>query len=224
MKIFQVNPDSPEPKLISEIGSLLKRGGVIAYPTDTIYGLGGDAFNQEVYHNVRILKGREGNKPFPFIMDKAERLAEWGILLNPLAAAVVEEFWPGPVSIVIEDTGILPAIALDERRTFCVRVPANKISRALAGSVGGLIIATSANAAGGKPAHTAREAAEFFKGEIDAVVDGGASASELPSTIVDATGQKMVILREGAVPLGDLLRLAERIGKDMIFFKEGNGS
>jgi L-threonylcarbamoyladenylate synthase len=223
MKIFQIDPGSPEPKLIHEIGSLLKKGGVIAYPTDTVYGLGGDAFNPETHHRVRILKGREGNKPFPFIMDKTERLAEWGIKLNPVAAAAAEQFWPGPLSLVVEDAGVLPGDVLDARRTICLRVPASKIARAIAGSVGGLLIATSANPAGGRPALNAGEARDFFRGEIDAVVDGGPSPLKLPSTIVDVRGRKMVILREGAIPITDLLNLADKIEKE-IFFEEGNGS
>jgi L-threonylcarbamoyladenylate synthase len=223
MKIFDLTPGSPEPKLINEIGSLLKKGGVIAYPTDTVYGLGGDAFNYEVHHRVRTLKGRESAKPFPFIIDKAERLAEWGIRLNPLARALVERFWPGPLSIIVEDVGALPADALDARKTMCVRLPASRIARAIAGSVGGLLIATSANPSGGRPARNARDAAEAFKGELDAVVDGGPSPLALPSTIVDAAGRKMIILREGAVPIDQLLQVADKVEKE-IFFEEGNGS
>lgn len=223
MKIFSLNAHSPEPKLINEIGSLLKKGGVIAYPTDTFYGLGGDAFNYEVHHRVRTLKGREGGKPFPFIIDKAERLAEWGIRLNSLGVALVKRFWPGPLSIIVQDTGALPADALDARKTMCVRLPDSKIARAIAGSVGGLLIATSANPSGGKPARSAREAAEAFKGEIDAVVDGGPSPLRVPSTIVDVAGGKMIILREGAIPVDQLLQVADNVEKE-IFFEEGNGS
>lgn len=223
MKIYELNPGSPEPKLIHEIGSLLKKGSVIVYPTDTVYGVGGDAFNHEVHHKIRILKGREGNKPFPFIMDKAERLAEWGITLNPLAERAIKRFWPGPLSILVEDTGVLPGDVLDARRTMCVRVPANRIAQALAGAVGGLLIATSANPSGGRPALNAREAGDFFRGEIDAVVNGGPSSLRLPSTIVDVTGRKMVILREGAISADQLSTLADDIERQT-FFQEGNGS
>jgi L-threonylcarbamoyladenylate synthase len=124
---------------------------------------------------------------------------------------------------VVEDAGTLPGDALDPRRAMCVRVPAHKIARAIAGSIGGLLIATSANPSGAKPARTAREAANYFKGEIDAVVDGGPSPSSLPSTIVDVTGRKMVILREGAVPIDQLAHLADRIEKKL-YLQEGNGS
>jgi L-threonylcarbamoyladenylate synthase len=223
MKIFELEPGSPEPKLINEIGSLLKKGGVIAYPTDTVYGLGGDAFNYDVHHRVRTLKGRGGNKPFPFIIDKADRLPEWGIQLNAIASALTQRFWPGPLSIIVEDAGALPSDVLGARRTMCVRLPASKIARAIAGSVGGLLIATSANPAGGKPAQSARVAADFFKGEIDAVVDGGPSPSALPSTIVDVTGRKMVLLREGSVPSEQLLQVVSDIERDT-YFGEGNGS
>ncbi|MBI5118420.1 threonylcarbamoyl-AMP synthase [Candidatus Poribacteria bacterium] len=200
MKIFGVDPGQPELDLISEIASLLRKGAIIAYPTDTFYALGGDGFNPESTHKIRILKGRGGAKPFPYIIDNPQRLAQWGISLGPPAAALADVFWPGPVSLVVSGPTILPANALDSRKTLCVRVPDNRIARALAGSISGLVIATSANPSGCAPARTAHEALEHFRGEIDAIVDGGPSASEAPSTIVDVTGQNAIILREGAVP------------------------
>jgi L-threonylcarbamoyladenylate synthase len=199
MKIFEINPGNPEPRLVNEIASILKAGGIIAYPTDTLYALGGDAFNPETGHKIRILKGREGTKPFPYIIDKAERLKEWRIRLSPAAVALAQEFWPGPVSFVAQDSGNLPGHVLDLRKTICLRVPKNNIARAIASALGGLLIATSANLAEHPAAQNAGEATRYFRGEIDAVVDGGPSTSSLPSTIVDVTGQKVVILREGAV-------------------------
>lgn len=199
MKIFELNPNAPEAKLVHEIASLLKKGGVIAYPTDTLYALGGDAFNPDVQHKIRILKGREAAKPFPYVIDKAERLREWGLQLSPVAATLTAKFWPGPLSLVVEDAGGLPSEVLDVNRTICLRVPDNKIACAIAAALGGLVIATSANPAGRTPARTAQEAMERFRGEIDAVVDGGPSSSPEPSTIVDVSGPKVVILREGAI-------------------------
>lgn len=200
MKIFEVNPEQPEPDLISEIASLLKKGAIVAYPTDTFYALGGDGFNPESIHRIRILKGREGDKPFPYIIDKPQRLVQWRIRLKWSAAALAEKFWPGPVSLVVSGPGTLPGNVLDSRKAVCVRVPDSPVARALAGSIGGLVIATSANPSGRAPARAAHEALEYFRGEIDAVVDGGPSASETPSTIVDVTGQNAIVLREGAVP------------------------
>ncbi|MBI4832247.1 MAG: threonylcarbamoyl-AMP synthase [Candidatus Lindowbacteria bacterium] len=199
MKIFEVDPEHPDHELVSEIVALLKKGAVIAYPTDTLYALGGDAFNKELNHRIRILKGREGTKPLPHIIDEAERLAQWRIRLSPPAAVIAAKFWPGPVSIVVKGSSALPAEVLDSRKTICVRVPDCRIARSLAGGVSGLLVATSANPSGQPPARTAHEAAEYFRGEIDAVVDGGPSASELPSTIVDVSGRQTVILREGAL-------------------------
>jgi L-threonylcarbamoyladenylate synthase len=199
MKVFVLDPKSPDPKFVNEIASLLKKGGVIAYPTDTLYGLGGDAFNPEAIHRIRILKGRSSAKPFPYVIDKTERLAEWGIRLNAAASAIIDRFWPGPVSLVVKDSGTLPPEALDARRAICLRVPDSRIARALAGALGGMLVATSANPAGAPAARNAREAMDYFRGEIDAVVDGGPAPAGEASTIVDVTGKKIVILREGAI-------------------------
>lgn len=200
MKVFELNPTDPDPGMTSQIASLLKKGGIIAYPTDTLYGLGGDAFNHEAQHRIMILKGREGTKPFPYIIDRTERLGEWRIRLSVIARAIVKNFWPGPISLVVKGSANLPGHTLDKNKTICLRLPESGIARAIAGELGGLLIATSANLAGVAPACCAREAIGYFRGMIDAVVDGGPSPSKLPSTIVDVTGEEAVILREGALP------------------------
>ncbi len=202
MQVFELNPEAPELDLIGEIAELLRAGKIIAYPTDTLYGLGANAFDYDAAHRILILKGREGKKkPFPYIIDERERLEEWEISLSPLAETIVEEFWPGPVSLVVKGSGgKLPAHTIGPEGKVCVRMPRSKIARAIAARAGGLIVATSANPAGLPASRSAREAMEYFRGEIDAVVDGGPSDSGMPSTIVDVSGEKIVILREGAVP------------------------
>ena len=133
MQIFELNPEAPELDLTGEIAELLRDGKVIAYPTDTLYGLGANAFDYNAVHRIVILKGREGTKPFPYIIDKRERLEEWEISLSPLAETIVEEFWPGPVSLVVKGPGKLPAHTLGPQGKVCVRTPRSEIARALAG-------------------------------------------------------------------------------------------
>ena len=221
MKVFEPNLEAPNPGLTHEIAALLKKGGIIAYPTDTLYGLGGDAFNPEASHRIRMLKGREGAKPFPYIIDTAKRLSEWHIRLGPDAEVIAKTFWPGPVSLVVEDSGTLPKEVLHSGRTICVRVPDNKIARAITSALGGLLIATSANPSGHASARTAQEAIRYFRGEIDAVVDGGPMISALPSTVVDVTGDKLVILREGAIP-ADLIMARVAGAKKRPYLDEGS--
>jgi L-threonylcarbamoyladenylate synthase len=194
-----MDPADPDPRLVAEVAFMLKKGGVVVYPTDTLYGLGGDGFNSEAVHRIMILKGRDTAKPFPYIIDAPERLRQWRVALNPVARAISEQLWPGPVSLVVRGCDELPRHVLDRNGTVCLRVPENSIARAVAGAVGGLLVATSANPAGHAPARSADEAAAYFRGEIDAVVDGGASVRGEPSTIVDVTGHDAIVLREGAV-------------------------
>ena len=207
MKIFELDPGNPDHELINEIASLLKEGAIIAYPTDTLYGLGADALNPEAVRRIGILKGRDSAKPFPYIIDKAERMNQWDITLSVAAGSIAEELWPGPVSLVVEGSAYLPGHVLDSRKTICLRVPENAIARSIAGALGGLLVATSANPAGRPAARSAHEATAYFRGEIDAVVDGGPSLTPSPSTVVDVSGQKVVILREGAVPGERILRV-----------------
>ncbi len=205
MLLYEINTEEPEPDLINEVAALLKAGKIVAYPTDTLYGLGADAFNREACHRVAILKGRDESKPFPYIMDKAERLAEWGVRLSPLADAMARRFWPGPVSLVVSGSREIPAHALDSAGNICVRVPESIVARAIAGAAKGLIIATSANPSGHPASRSAREVADYFRGEIAAVVDGGESSRFDPSTILDVSRGKVIILREGAVPAEEIL-------------------
>jgi L-threonylcarbamoyladenylate synthase len=111
----------------------------------------------------------------------------------------MREFWPGPVSLILRDSGTLPGHMLGPGKSICVRVPDNGIACAIAGALGGILTATSANPAGCAAARSAREAMTYFRGEIDAVVDGGRSSHALPSTVIDVTGRETVIVREGAV-------------------------
>ena len=211
MKVYALDPNGPDPELITEIASQLKQDGTIAYPTDTLYGLGADAFNPVAHQRIGILKGRDGTKPFPYIIDRAGRLKDWGVQLGHAAEQIIGAFWPGPVSLIVQDTGKLPGHVLGPDRTLCVRVPDNRIAQDVAGSVGGLLTATSANPTGQPPASCAADAIDYFRGEIDAVIDGGPSRHRLPSTIVDVTGQKVVILREGATPADKIMAVIEKI-------------
>jgi len=213
MKVYALDPNGPDPELVTEIASLLKQDGTIAYPTDTLYGLGADAFNPVAYQRIGILKGRDGEKPFPHIIDRVGRLTDWEVRLGPAAEEIIEAFWPGPISLIVQDTGKLPSYVLGPGRTLCVRVPDNRIARDIAGSLGGLLAATSANPAGHPPACCTADAIGYFRGEIDAVIDGGPSRRRLPSTIVDVTGQKVVILREGAIPADEVRAVIDKIQK-----------
>jgi L-threonylcarbamoyladenylate synthase len=208
MNVFELNPADPETAMISEIAALLRKGGVVAYPTDTLYGLGGDGFNPDAHHRVMILKGRDGTKPFPYIIDSVDRLRKWRIRLSPIADAIAEKFWPGPVSLIVKASSELPGHVMDGNRNICLRLPDCAIACAIAGALKGLLIATSANPAGRAPACCAREAMGYFRGEIDAVVDGGPSTRTMPSTVVNVSGDEAVIVREGAVPADKIRAVA----------------
>jgi L-threonylcarbamoyladenylate synthase len=213
MQVFDLNPDSPEVDLTKEIAALLGQGKVVAYPTDTLYALGADAFNHDAVHRIAILKGRDGTKPFPCIIDTVERLQKWGIELSPVAGAIADNFWPGPVSLVVKGPIGLPGYVLNEKGAICLRVPESKIARSIARNIGGLLVATSANPSGCPPSRSAQEAIDYFRGEIDAVIDGGRSTKDSPSTILDVSEGKLVIIREGAVPSEEILSALARVQK-----------
>jgi L-threonylcarbamoyladenylate synthase len=201
--IWKVDPQHPEPRIIRFAGRLLSRGGVIVYPTETLYGLGGNPQLTEVVERIYRIKGRELSKPLPLIASSldpvSQAIAEWPISAERLSRA----FWPGPLTLVLRAAPhILPLIHGNTGK-IAIRVSSHAVARALAAEAGGLLIATSANLAHQRPCQTPSEMPEEFLAQIDSLIDGGPSAGSsesLPSTIVDASGLAPRLIREGCIP------------------------
>ncbi|HEX2269330.1 MAG TPA: L-threonylcarbamoyladenylate synthase [Pyrinomonadaceae bacterium] len=178
---------------------VIKQGGVIAFRTDTFYGLGVDPFNAVAVRRLRALKGREDNKPILLLIadvSEIERLLrERTAEFNELAA----RFWPGPLTIVGKAAETLPEEVTAGTGTVGVRLPADEKVRKLVLECGGVLTATSANPAGREPARSAEEVRGYFPNGIDLIVDGGEVTATEPSTVVDATTSPPRVIREGAI-------------------------
>ena len=205
-RVLVVDPDRPAPAGLRLAAGILTAGGVVAYPTDTLYGLAADPRSAAAVGRLVQAKRRPAGMAIPLIAsdrDQAERAAAG---LTPLARRLMDAFWPGPLAIVVAAAASLDPRIVGEGETIAVRVPAHAVARALARAFDYPITATSANRSGGPAPAGAPEAGAALGTDIDAVIDAGPTRGGPPSTIVDARGDEPRLLREGAVPWGRVLQ------------------
>jgi L-threonylcarbamoyladenylate synthase len=186
-------------------------GEVIAFRTDTLYGLGANPFDESAVAAVNELKGREG-KPILVLVATAEDAARLIARTSRAFDALAARHWPGPLTLIGEAGRELPALLTAATGTVGVRLPADEHAREVVRASGGALTATSANPAGLPAARTAEEAARYFPHGLALVIDGGPSLTELPSTVIDVTGERPRLVREGVVTrreLEETLRVAD---------------
>ena len=174
-------------------------GGVIAFRTDTIYGLGVDPFNEAAVARLKELKGREDNKPILLLISDAEQVERLIASCSDEFKIAAREFWPGPLTIVARAVSELPEEITAGTGTVGVRLPADESVRELVRECGGVLTATSANPAGREPARSAHEVAGYFSSGLDLIVDGGEVTATQPSTVLDVLASPPRIVREGAI-------------------------
>ena len=173
-------------------------GRVVAFRTDTFYGLGANPFNERAVAAVNELKGREG-KPILVLVATTEDAARLIARTSTLFDALAARHWPGPLTLIAEAKPELPALLTAGTNTIGVRLPSDEDALKIVRATGGALTATSANPAGLPPARDASEAARYFTEGLALVIDGGPSRTELPSTVIDVTGERPRIVREGVV-------------------------
>jgi L-threonylcarbamoyladenylate synthase len=192
---------------------IIRHGGVIAFRTDTFYGLGADPFNREAIVRVRELKGREEAKPILLLISDANELDRFTNNSQFLRMIAVGH-WPGPLTLIGGARPEVPVELTAGTRTIGVRLPDDDSVRALVRACGGALTATSANASGQPPARTAKEVENYFPAGIDLIIDGGEVTTTEPSTVLDLSGPKTRLIREGAISREELGEFLEDEGKN----------
>lgn len=188
----------------SRAARIVSEGGVIAFRTDTFYGLGADPFNAKAIARIRELKGREDNKPILLLLSDASEADRFIADRSQAFEEVARKFWPGPLTIVGVAVVDLPEEITAGTGTVGVRVPADPDVRELVRLCGGALTATSANPSGSEPARSAKEVVEYFGERVDLVIDGGEVTATEPSTVLDVTASPPRVIREGAIKDTDL--------------------
>jgi len=202
-----VTIDSAHPEQAFErCREVIRSGGVVAYPTDTFYGLGADPENPAAIRKLFLLKGRQADQPILLLISDQAEVRKWAVDISFQAKDLMKRFWPGPLSLVFKaKQEVLPELLAGTGR-IGLRVPGNEFTRQLLAFLGTALTGTSANRSGGQSARTAAEAAAVFGDSIDLVLDGGPAAAAMPSTVVDVSGTTLKVIREGAVPSQELVR------------------
>ena len=205
MEILRIDTEHPERRTLDRAAEAVLRGGVIAFPTDTLYGLGCSLFDVSAVEMVARLKRRAASHAVISLIPDADQA--WGLAsdISPLAEKLIRAFWPGPLSIIFPASGLVPAAVQGAGGTIALRCPKDVLSHALLGRIGGPVVSSSANLSGQPPAESADDVVRYFGNQLDLILDGGARRGGLPSTLVDMTGPKAKLLRRGALDVTSML-------------------
>jgi L-threonylcarbamoyladenylate synthase len=199
-KILKVDREHPSREDLSKTIQILREGGLVAFPTDTFYGLGADARNPIAVERLYQVKGREEAKPILVVVSDRERAIALATNVSKEARQLMERFWPGPLSLLLSARSDFPPALLGGGSKIGVRVPNHPTALALLREWGGPMTATSANPAGGNSPVTAEEVAESLGPKVDLILDAGPLPGGQPSTIVDATLRPPRLVRPGRIP------------------------
>ncbi|MDD2366151.1 MAG: L-threonylcarbamoyladenylate synthase [Desulfuromonadaceae bacterium] len=197
--ILEINPHNPKPHQISRIVESLKDGKVIAYPTDTTYGIGCSIFCKKSIERIYLMKQRDRRKPFSVICSSLSEISQYARVSNS-AFKIIKRYLPGAYTFIFEATREVPDLLLTRQKTVGIRMPDNKICCDIVSALGNPIITTSANISGEEPEGDPRNIADTFGKQIDYVIDGGILATDV-SSVVSLIGDKPEVLRLG---LGDV--------------------
>ena len=193
--ILEVNADHPQPRHVQRAVDLLSRGGVIAYPTDTYFGLGCDLGSKKGIERLYQLKGREKHKPLSILCPDLSDVARYGHVSN-FAYRTMKGLTPGAFTFILEATRLVPEVMMSKQKQVGIRVPDSELARALSAGLGRPIVTTSATHPEGEPLIDARDIKEVLGYGLDLILDGGVRLME-PSTVVSLMGDQLEVLRQG---------------------------
>ncbi|MCO5225311.1 MAG: L-threonylcarbamoyladenylate synthase [Thermomicrobiales bacterium] len=193
-----------EGRALEEAIITLSRGGIVAFPTDTVYGIGASLEHPAALQRIYDLKGRLPDKPLPILIARAEVIDDLSPDVDERLIDLAQRFWPGALTVVLPAADHLPAEVKAPDNTIGVRLPNHSIPLTIAECLGGAVATTSANLSGQAAALSAAEIKESFGSKLDLVLDGGFSPQENPSTVIRVVDGEIVVLREGAISADEL--------------------
>ena len=186
-------------KCIAEAAGIIKAGGLVAFPTDTVYGLGVSPFNREAVERIYLVKQRQGDLPLPVLLPDRNGVYSVASEVPPAALLLMDRYWPGGLTIILNKSAGFPDYVTAKSDKIAVRVPDHIVPVTLMEKAGVPVVGTSANLSNLPSALTAEEVEKQLGGKVDLIIDGGRSPGGIESTLVDMTGPEPVILREGAI-------------------------
>ena len=201
-----IDPDQPSEQALRLAASELSHGRVVAYPTDTLYGLAADPRNADAVDCIYRLKGRASVAPLPLIAADIDQVNACVKESSPLTCRLAEDFWPGPLTLIYDAGATLVPAMLAGGKTVALRIPVHPVAAGIARVFCHPVTATSANRSGGDPLSEASQVAKELPNGLSLILDGGPTTGGLPSTIIDARGSEPVLIRPGIVPWDHVLQ------------------
>jgi len=202
--VFKVNPENPDEEKINVAAEVIRRGGIVAFPTETVYGLGVDALNKEAVKRMYEVKGRPPDNPTIVHIAEFNDVYRLAVDVPEVAEELMKRFWPGPLTIVLKASNIVPRITTGGLETVGIRMPKHNVALALIKASKTPIAAPSANIAGKPSPTTAQHVIQDFYGSIDVILDAGPTKIGVESTVLDLTTKPPQILRPGGVTYEEL--------------------
>lgn len=207
---LKVDPTNPEPSHIEEAARLLRMGMLVAFPTDTVYGVGTDVFNEKAVWQIFAAKKRDLSNPLQVLIAHRSDLQTIVECQPEILDRLVSEFWPGPLTLVMLAKRDFPSRVRCGRDTIGVRMPANTVALRLSEAFGAPIAATSANISGLPDPVNAKEVMGYLGGKVHLILDGGPTPGSVPSTVLDISVRPPVVLRRGKLAIEELNRILGR--------------
>ncbi len=196
--MLSVHPDSPQGRHIARACEALRSGGVVVYPTDTVYGLGCDITQKRAVEKIIRIKGRDPKKPMSFVCSDLTHISRYARVSN-FSYRILKRHLPGPYTFILEASREVPKMLLTRQKTVGIRVPDHAVALALVAELGNPVLSTSANPSGGDPLNDPAEIRTVLGKQVDLILDSGV-LPRMPSTVVSLVDDRVQVLREGAGP------------------------
>ena len=207
---LKVDSDDPDAALVDRGAAVIRSAGIIALPTDTLYGLAADPFNPVAVRRIFEVKSREQGRALPLVAADADQIARWLAPLSPTVERLAARFWPGPLTLLVPAPSALAADVAGGTGRVGVRVPAHAVARALCRAAGVVLTATSANISGEPPTEDPERVALSLGDRIELLLDAGPTPGGRPSTIADVSSGEPRLVRAGAIAWDEILACVER--------------
>jgi L-threonylcarbamoyladenylate synthase len=206
-----VNPRSPEPEAIARAQEVIRAGGVVCFPTRCLYGLGADALDSGAVERVFEVKQRPADMPLLVLIGRSAQLAELAERVPPMAQLLMDRFWPGRLTLVLDARPVIPARLTAGTGKIGIRLAAHPVARALVEALGRPITGTSANLSGASGCRQIADLDPQIARQVDLILDGGPLKGGVGSTVVDVTGENPAVIREGEISKPEILAAIKSI-------------
>ncbi|MBN1997460.1 threonylcarbamoyl-AMP synthase [candidate division KSB1 bacterium] len=210
-KKIKIDPQNPQSDRIRKAAEILQAGGIIGYPTETVYGIGCSVFDSEAVNKIYKLKNRDKSKALIVIAADLIQISDLVETIPESAERLMESFWPGPLTIVFKVSSRLKEFAFRKSKTIAIRIPDSPICLTLLKVCGFPLVSTSANRSSEPDSTTAEQVEKIFGNELDAIIDGGPTPCTKPSTVIDITKNPARIVRVGAFSILELNTVLDTI-------------